>query len=99
MSRLFAVVVAALAAAVMVAGGAGAGGTVGSGCIAHRPAYVEGVFESSYTAGCSGHDEPELDPLPMIGRASVYGWLVHRAESAKWHSPTHSSCGPPAFAG
>ena len=43
----------------------------GSGCIARRPAYVEDVFESNYTAGCSGHDEPELDPisdLPGSGR-------------------------------
>jgi hypothetical protein len=34
-----------------------------SGCYAHRPRYVEGVFEVRYDAGCSGHDEPELDPL------------------------------------
>jgi hypothetical protein len=42
--------------------GAASGG-LGSGCIAHRPAYVDNVFESQYVAGCSGHDEPELDPV------------------------------------
>ena len=66
MSRFLIVTVAALATAVLVASGAGAGGTAGSGCIAHKPAYVEGVFESSYTAGCSGHDEPELDPISSV---------------------------------
>jgi hypothetical protein len=33
------------------------------GCVAHRAAYVEGVFEVRYSSGCSGHDEPELMPL------------------------------------
>lgn len=35
----------------------------GSGCIAHHPNYIEGVIEVGYAAGCSGHDEPELDPV------------------------------------
>jgi len=39
-----------------------------SGCYAHRPRYVEGVFEVRYDAGCSGHDEPELDPLLFRAR-------------------------------
>jgi hypothetical protein len=34
-----------------------------SGCLAHRPKYIEGVFEVKYDAGCTGHDEPELDPV------------------------------------
>ena len=64
MVRLLLAAVGALAAAVFIVGGAGASsGTVGSGCIAHRPAYIEDVFEPAYTAGCSGHDEPELDPV------------------------------------
>jgi hypothetical protein len=42
----------------------------GSGCIAHRPHYIEGVFEVSYDSGCSGHDEPELDPS---NRESAWG--------------------------
>jgi hypothetical protein len=40
-----------------------AGSTSGTGCIAHRPAYIEDVFEAQYASGCSGHDEPELDPV------------------------------------
>ncbi len=53
----------ALAAAMMspIASSEAAGGQ--GACIAHHPAYVEGVFETHYTAGCSGHDEPELMPL------------------------------------
>src|SRR5215472_12344678 len=37
--------------------------TLGSGCVAHHPNYIEGTFEVQYSAGCSGHDEPELDPV------------------------------------
>jgi hypothetical protein len=52
-----------------------ASGSVGGGCIAHRPAYIEGVFESSYVAGCSGHDEPELDPVSSApGSAKDLTW-------------------------
>ena len=35
----------------------------GTGCIGHHPNYVEDVFEPKYVAGCTGHDEPELDPV------------------------------------
>ena len=38
-------------------------GAQGSGRVAYYPNYVEGAFEVQYAAGCSGHDEPELDPL------------------------------------
>jgi len=49
----------------------------GGGCIAHRPAYVEDVFESHYTAGCSGHDEPELDPVSAVpGSAKDITWTA-----------------------
>lgn len=48
-----------------------------SGCIAHRPRYVEGSFEVKYTAGCSGHDEPELDPVSSApGSARDLTWTV-----------------------
>jgi hypothetical protein len=36
------------------------------GCLAHRPIYVEGAFETTYTQGCTGHDEPEIDPLSSL---------------------------------
>lgn len=49
----------------------------GSGCIAHRPRYVEGSFEVEYTSGCSGHDEPELDPVSSLpGSAQDLTWTV-----------------------
>lgn len=49
----------------------------GSGCIAHRPRYVEGSFEVRYDAGCSGHDEPELDPVSNVaGSARDLTWTV-----------------------
>jgi len=46
-----------------------------SGCIAHRAAYIEDVFEVQYLAGCSGHDEPELDPISnLAGSAKNLTW-------------------------
>jgi len=49
----------------------------GSGCIAHHPNYIEGVIEVDYDAGCSGHDEPELDPLSSAaGSARDLTWTV-----------------------
>jgi len=54
-----------------------AGSGQGGGCIAHRPAYIEGVFEPQYTAGCSGHDEPELDPVSAApGSAQDITWTA-----------------------
>ncbi len=41
-----------------------------SGCIAHRPKYIEGIFEVKYDSGCTGHDEPELDK--DFGQANQY---------------------------
>ena len=75
MRKRFFAAVGAIAAAVFVVGGAGASAPTGSGCIAHRPAYVEDVFEQSYDAGCSGHDEPELDPISSVpGAAQNLTW-------------------------
>lgn len=49
--------------------------SMGSGCIAHRPNYVENSFEVQYAAGCSGHDEPELDPVSSApGSAQDLTW-------------------------
>src|SRR5438128_1045348 len=49
----------------------------GSGCIAHRPKYVEDSVEIEYTSGCSGHDEPELDPVSSAaGSARDLTWTV-----------------------
>ena len=50
-------------------------GTLGSGCIAHHPNYIEDTFEVQYAAGCSGHDEPELDPVSSAsGSAQDLTW-------------------------
>ena len=70
--------IAGLIALVALAPGtARASGGQGGGCIAHRPAYVEDVFESHYTAGCSGHDEPELDPVSAVpGSAKDITWTA-----------------------
>ena len=66
--------IAAVAAlALMPARASAAGGQ--SGCIAHRPAYIEDVFEPGYLASCSGHDEPELNPLSNLpGSAKNLTW-------------------------
>jgi hypothetical protein len=63
--------VALAAFAWVVQGGAASSGkngsagnsAMGSACIGHHPNYVEDVFEPQYVAGCTGHDEPELDPV------------------------------------
>jgi hypothetical protein len=59
-------------------GNSGSSGSSGAGdCIAHHPNYIEGVFEVHYSAGCSGHDEPELDPLSdHAGSARDLTWTV-----------------------
>ena len=49
----------------------------GSGCLAHPPRYVEGSFEVRYDASCTGHDEPELDPLSNApGSARDLTWTA-----------------------
>jgi hypothetical protein len=67
MNRLYAFVAlgagALVAALVAPQGPVQAVGGGQGGCVAHRAAYVEDVFEVHYSSGCSGHDEPELMPL------------------------------------
>jgi hypothetical protein len=49
----------------------------GSGCLAHRPNYIEGKIEVTYEAGCTGHDEPELAPISSApGSARDLTWTV-----------------------
>ena len=56
---------------------AGAANHLGSGCIAHRTQYIEDTFEPRYSAGCSGHDEPELDPVSNVpGSAKDLTWTA-----------------------
>lgn len=49
----------------------------GSGCIAHHPNYIDNTLEVDYTPGCSGHDEPELDPVSSApGSARDLTWTA-----------------------
>ncbi len=62
-------------------GPAAASGGQGA-CIAHRPAYIENQFEVRYSAGCSGHDEPELNPLSNLpGSAQNLTWTFELPEN------------------
>ncbi len=62
---------AAHAAAAPTAARSGAGD-----CIARHPS-VYGEYQAVYTAGCSGHDEPELDPVSSLaGSARNLTWTV-----------------------
>ncbi len=46
-------------------------------CIAHHPLYLPGTLEIDYADGCSGHDEPEIDPLSSLpGSAQDATWTV-----------------------
>lgn len=46
-------------------------------CLAHHFKYIEGVFEVTYEKGCTGHDEPELDPVSSAaGSARDLTWNV-----------------------
>src|SRR5258707_848599 len=49
----------------------------GFGCIAHHPNYIKNKIEVQYSAGCSGHDEPELDPVSTAaGSARDLTWTA-----------------------
>jgi hypothetical protein len=46
-------------------------------CFAHHFKYIPGQFEPTYTPGCTGHDEPELDPVSSAaGSARDLTWTV-----------------------
>jgi hypothetical protein len=45
-------------------------------CIAHRPT-ASSEYQIGYTAGCTGHDEPELDPVSSLpGSAQDLTWTA-----------------------
>src|SRR5215467_7795129 len=71
-------VVGGWAGALATAGPAIAGHTsTGAGvCIAHHP-NSDAEYPIWYTAGCTGHDEPELDPVSSLaGSARDLTWTV-----------------------
>jgi hypothetical protein len=48
-----------------------------TGCFAHLPNYISGQFEVSYANNCTGHDEPELDPVSSApGSARDLTWTA-----------------------
>lgn len=59
------------------AGGGGPAGHSGAGvCIAHHP-NSDAEYPIWYTAGCTGHDEPELDPVSSLaGSARDLTWTA-----------------------
>ena len=64
-----------LALTAMPASGASVQSGAGD-CIAHRP-IASGEYQYRYTAGCSGHDEPELDPVSSLpGSAQDLTWMA-----------------------
>ena len=67
----------ASAAAVLVSLPATAGAATrhGSLCVSRHVVYVEGKIEVHYRPGCTGHDEPELDPVSS---------LPHSAKNLTW---------------
>jgi hypothetical protein len=54
---------------------AGATTRHGTACVARHVIYVEGKIEVHYRPGCTGHDEPELDPVSS---------LPHSAQNLTW---------------
>jgi len=67
---------AGLAAAAAAAPAAAAARSGAGDCIAHHPS-IFGEYQAQYTAGCSGHDEPELDPVSSLaGSARNLTWTV-----------------------
>jgi hypothetical protein len=57
------------------AGAATRHGSHGSLCVSRHVVYVEGKIDVHYRPGCTGHDEPELDPVSS---------LPHSAKNLTW---------------
>jgi hypothetical protein len=48
----------------------GTAGATTAGCLAHVPGGLSEDFYDSYAHGCTGHDEPELDPVSLALRSA-----------------------------
>jgi hypothetical protein len=73
--RWLVLALAVVAATALGAPAAGAAVRHGSACVERHVAYVEGRIEVQYRPGCTGHDEPELDPVSS---------LPHSARDLTW---------------
>jgi hypothetical protein len=75
--KLFAALAASVTALAVSLGGPAVARADSGGCLAHHPNYIEGSFEIQYTQGCTGHDEPELDPVSNApGSATDLTWTA-----------------------
>jgi len=54
----------------------GTAGASTAGCLAHVPGGLGADWYDAYTPGCTGHDEPELDPVSSASRS---------AQNVTWH--------------
>ena len=65
-----------VAMAMSAAPAVAAAGAASSGCIGHAFKYSEDI-EIHYLPGCTGHDEPELDPVSSLpGSAKNLTWTI-----------------------
>jgi hypothetical protein len=88
-------VLVAVAVAGSPAAARAAGSTAGgqSPCIAKHPIYIEDVVEPHYNAACSGHDEPELDPLSNVpGSGKDVTWTIQLPGNGSFY--TEDQVGP-----
>ena len=76
-----------LAAAAPAAGAAAAPAAAGgTHCIAHVANYAKDI---EYAPGCTGHDEPELDPVSSLpGSAKDLTWTAVLPKDGRFPSPT-----------
>src|SRR5215470_20413581 len=49
---------------------AGTAGASTAACLAHIPGGLSEDWYDSYRPGCTGHDEPELDPVSSASRSA-----------------------------
>ena len=73
--RWFGLGLAVLVAAALQPAVAGAAVRHGTACVARHVVYVQGKLDVQYRPGCTGHDEPELDPVSS---------LPHSARDLTW---------------
>ncbi|HKD32579.1 MAG TPA: hypothetical protein VKB73_03810 [Gaiellaceae bacterium] len=85
--------VAAVAAVVLGLGAStGSAATTATSCLAHVPGVQSEDWYEYYTPGCTGHDEPELDPVSSApGSAQNITW---RAQLPADGAVSVSSVGP-----
>jgi len=96
-------VVLGLSASAGAAGTSGDSGTVTTGiagagtaaCLAHVVGGLSEDWYDNYTPGCTGHDEPELDPVSSASRsAQNITWHVQLpADDGQGHEPAQDRPG------